>query len=108
VLDVYEKKVVITPKGFTGWMRRGKSGACEIPYRTMTALSWREPGASYGDHGHITFNAPGIEIDYAETLLKGEDLRANTFQFRKEQISLMQEIKAYVELRMEQTQTGAG
>lgn len=95
-LDVYEDKVVITPKGVMGFMTRGLSGTCEVPYRTVTAIQFREGGPVLT--GYITFDCPGV----TGGMLRGDRRKSNTFIFRQERNSLMKRVKEYVEGRMAQ------
>lgn len=94
-LDVYEDRVVITPQGILGMMTRGlAAGTCELPYRSMTAIQFKEAGPILT--GYITFDTPGIQ----SRRRGGDRSQSNTFIFRLDRNALMKRVKEYVQRRI--------
>ena len=58
LLEVYEDKIAITPKGIMGLLNKGiiGSGTKEIPYTSIVAVKFKEAGVF---NGHIQFIIPG-------------------------------------------------
>jgi hypothetical protein len=56
LLQVYEDRVEIVPRGLLGFMNKGVRGVKEIPYYSIVAVQFKEPGIT---NGYIQFTIPG-------------------------------------------------
>ena len=96
LLEVYDGKVVITPQGFGGFLAKGGKGAKTIPLFSITGVAFKKSGFVCG---YLQFTIPGsIEGrgDVIDTVMN-----ENSFMF-KGQNELAQEIKNYVEKRIQE------
>jgi hypothetical protein len=56
-LEIFEDKLVITPRGVMGFLTKGLKGSKEIPYASITAVQFKEAGLVFS--GYIQFTLPG-------------------------------------------------
>ncbi|MGD0949107.1 MAG: DUF4429 domain-containing protein [Candidatus Binatia bacterium] len=93
LLEVFEDKVAITPKGVMGFLAKGLKATKTIPISSMTAVQFKRSGLT---NGYIQFRCRGNEkTPGVFTALYDE----NTFRFNF-QNDLATEVKEYVEARM--------
>jgi len=94
VLDVYEDKISITPKGFMGVMTKGLKGTKTIPFSSITAIQFKKAGSFFS--GYIQFTIPGGNESKGGVFAAAND--ENTFMFaNKKNNDLASEIKDYIE-----------
>ncbi|OGW84740.1 MAG: hypothetical protein A3C35_01235 [Omnitrophica bacterium RIFCSPHIGHO2_02_FULL_46_11] len=99
LLEVYEEKVAITPKGMVGFLAKGLKGTKTIPFFSITAIQFRKSGVI---SGYLQFTVPGgIESRGGEMDAAFDE---NTFMFRG-QNELALEIKNYIEKRMQEVRS---
>ncbi|MEW5871452.1 MAG: tetratricopeptide repeat protein [Chloroflexota bacterium] len=56
LLEVYEDKVAITPKGVLGFLNKGLKGTKMIPFISITAIQFKKPGMT---NGYLQFTLSG-------------------------------------------------
>lgn len=94
LLEVFEDKVTITPKGVLGFMNKGLKGAKTIPFSSISAIQFKEAGAVFS--GYIQFTIPGGNESKGGLMAATKD--ENTFMFaEKKNNELAIEIKDYIE-----------
>ena len=81
-LEVFEDKVVITPKGVMG----GLGGIRSIPFGSITGIDHKKAG--FVLPGHIMFQGGGVLATHQ-----------NSFSYKKDANAVIQEIKEYIERR---------
>lgn len=74
LLDVFEDRLTLTPKGF---LNKGIKGAKEIPFQSIVTVEFKEAGA--WSSGYIRFTIPGTHESRDERLAGVQD--RNTFMF---------------------------
>ena len=95
LLEVYEDKVAITPKGVMGFLTKGTSGMKTIPFASISNVQFKKPW-------------PVLKRGYFQFIVSGGNGKGylaasydqNTFMYA-EQEKLALQINAYVEKRME-------
>lgn len=100
VLKVFEDRLTIGQKGFTGFMTRGLSGEKTIYFRDITSIQFKETGLT---SGYLEFSFPGSR-DSRGLTERGE----NKFMFAasvgfgggKKLNEKAAEIKNYIEARV--------
>lgn len=93
ILEVFEAKVTITPKGVLGFLNKGVKGKKEIPFSSIVAIQLKEAGAL---SGYLQFTIPGGNESTRGILAAVKD--ENTFMFRhKRDNALANEIKEYIQ-----------
>lgn len=100
ILEVYEDKVVITPKGLLGMMNKGVKGSKTIPYRNITAIQFKKSGML---SGYLQFTVPGGNESRRGILDATKD--ENTFMFTGDNAKA-EKIKLYIEKRIEEIASG--
>lgn len=99
LLEVYEDKVTITPKGLRGVIHKGVKGTKTIPFFSITAIQFKEPGLL--TNGYIQFTVGGGNESKGGIFDAYSD--ENTFIFANNyagNIELSIEIKDYIEKRI--------
>ena len=91
LLEVYEDKVAITPKGAMGFLSKGLKGTKTIPFFSITAIQFKKSGLI---SGYLQFTVPGGIESRGGAFAAALD--ENTFMF-KGQNELALEIKNYIE-----------
>lgn len=57
LLEVFEDRVTIKPKGVLGFLNKGMKGTKEIPFASVVAVQFREAGPWF--NGYLQFTIPG-------------------------------------------------
>ena len=96
LLEVYEDKVAITPRGVWGFLTKGLKGTKTIPFFSVTAIQFKKSGLT---SGYLQFTIPGGNENQGGVFSAASD--ENTFMFT-EQNDLAIEIKNYVEKRIQE------
>jgi len=103
LLEVYEDKLAITPKGIIGLVSKGLKGTKTIPFYAITALQFKKAGFT---KGYLQFTIPGgIESKKGVFAATTDE---NTFMFggglfsSDQQNELVLEIKNYIEKRIQE------
>lgn len=94
LLEVYEDKVTITPKGVMGFLTKGIKGTKTIPFFSITAIQFKKSGLT---SGYLQFTVPGGNESKGGVFSAASD--ENTFMFAG-QNDLALEIKEYIEKRI--------
>ena len=94
LLEVYDTKLTITPKGVLGFLNKGLKGTKEIPFASITAMQLKKAGLT---RGYIQFTVPGGNESRGGIFSAVRD--ENTFMFVREHNDLMAEIKDFIERR---------
>lgn len=77
ILEVFEDKITITPKGFMGLMNKGLKGTKTIPFTSISAMQLKQAGFF---SGYLQFTLLGGRESKAGLLTATKD--ENTFMFR--------------------------
>lgn len=94
LLEVFEDKVTITPKGILGFMNKGLKGTKSIPFTSITAIQFKEAGAVFS--GFLQFTIPGGNESRGGVFSAASD--ENSFMFaNKRNNELAIKIKEYIE-----------
>lgn len=94
LLEVFEDKVTITPKGILGFMNKGLKGTKSIPFTSITAIQFKEAGAVFS--GFLQFTIPGGNESRGGVFSAASD--ENSFMFaNKSNNELAIKIKEYIE-----------
>jgi hypothetical protein len=93
LLEVYEDKVAITPKGLMGLMSKGLKGTKTIPFTSIKAIQFKKSGFT---SGYLQFSILGGLESTKGVFSAASD--ENSFMF-KEENDLACEIKDYIERR---------
>ena len=81
LLEVFEDRVTITPKGVLGFLNKGIKGTKEIPFSSIVAVQFKAAGAVFS--GYIQFTLPGGNESRGGILAATKD--ENTFMFAGKQ-----------------------
>lgn len=102
LLEVFEDKVTITPKGILGFMNKGLKGTKSIPFTSITAIQFKEAGAVFS--GFLQFTIPGGNESRGGVFSAASD--ENSFMFaNKNNNELAIKIKEYIEGNVRELQT---
>ncbi len=102
ILEVFEDRVAITPKGILGFPNKGIKGTKEIPFQSIFAIQFKEAGAVFS--GYIQFTIPGGFESRGGILAAAKD--ENTFMFAGTTNNAMAiEIKTYVDSAVKKLRT---
>jgi len=102
LLEVFEDKVTITPKGILGFMNKGLKGTKSIPFTSITAIQFKEAGAVFS--GFLQFTIPGGNESHGGVFSAASD--ENSFMFaNKNNNELAIKIKEYIEGNVRELQT---
>ena len=94
LLEVYEDRVTITPKGVLGFLNKGIKGTKEIPFGSIVAVQFKEAGAVFS--GYLQFTIPGGNESRGGILAATKD--ENTFMFaHAKNNSMAREIKEFID-----------
>ncbi|MBK7393424.1 MAG: SHOCT domain-containing protein [Chloracidobacterium sp.] len=77
LLEVFEDRVTITPKGVLGFLNKGMKGTKEIPFHSIVAVQFKESGSVIS--GYIQFTIPGGNESKGGVRAATKD--ENTFMF---------------------------
>lgn len=102
LLEIFEDKLAITPKGVLGFLNKGLKGRKEIPFASIVAVQFREAGTVLS--GYLQFTIPGgIENRGGLFAATGDE---NTFMFaHKKNNGLAIEIKEYIDSAVRESRT---
>ena len=90
LLEVFEDKVSIAPKGVLGFLNKGMKGTKEIPFGSIVAVQFKEVGAVFS--GFLQFTIAGGNESRGGLLAAAKD--ENTFMFAHTKNNLLaKEIK---------------
>lgn len=94
LLEVFENKLTITPKGVLGLMSKGLKGTKTIPFASISGIQFKEAGSVFS--GYIQFTIPGGNESGGGVFAAAID--ENTFMFaEKKNNQLATQIKEYIE-----------
>lgn len=95
VMEVFENKVVITPKGFVGVVMRGSTGSKTILFKSVTAIQFKKAKITKG-FLQFSFSGGSESKDGIMDAMKDE----NSFTFDAAQNEEMEHIRQYIEERI--------
>ena len=101
LLEVFEDKVTITPKGVLGFLNKGLKGTKEIPFHSIVAIQIKE--ASLMLNGYIQFTIPGGNESKGGLGKATSD--ENTVMFAKKDNALVMKIKEHVDSEIRRLKT---
>jgi len=94
ILEVFEDRVTITPKGVLGFLNKGIKGTKEIPFASVVAVQFKEAGAIFS--GYLQFTIPGGNESRGGIFAATQD--ENTFMFAQAKNNAQaKEIKEYID-----------
>lgn len=97
LLEIFEDRVAITPKGVMGFLNKGIKGTKEIPFTSVVAVQFKEAGAVFS--GYIQFTIPGGNESRGGLLAAAQD--ENTFMFAHvKNNATAKEIKDYIDSKI--------
>lgn len=102
ILEVFEDRVTITPKGVLGFLNKGIKGTKEIPYSSIVAVQFKEAGAVFS--GYIQFTIPGGNESRGGIMAATKD--ENTFMFaHTKNNALARQIKEFIDAAIHRLRT---
>jgi hypothetical protein len=101
-LELFEDRLVITPRGLLGFMNKGMKGSKEIPFHAITAIQFKEAGMLFS--GYIQFTIPGGKESKGGILSAAQD--ENTFMFAKNVNDQMKKAKVFIYERIGRSESG--
>jgi hypothetical protein len=102
IIEVYEDKITITPKGFLGAINKGFKGTKTIPFISITAIQFKKSGAIFS--GYLQFTLSGGIESRGGIFDATKD--ENTFMFAGEEANINAEkIKIYIEQQIQKLRT---
>lgn len=93
LLEVFDDKVTITPKGVLGFLNKGLKGTKSIPYSSITAIQFKEAGLMLS--GYLQFTLPGGNESKGGVFSAAKD--ENTFMFIRKNNDVALKAKLYIE-----------
>lgn len=94
LLEVFEDRVSITPKGVLGFLNKGVKGTKEIPFESIVAIQFKEAGTLF--NGYLQFTIPGGNESRGGIFAAVKD--ENTFMFAHVNNNAMaREIKEHID-----------
>ena len=79
VLEVFEDRITITPKGVLGFLNKGLKGTKDIPYRSIVAIQHKAAGSILS--GFLQFTIAGGNESKGGILASARD--ENTFMYKR-------------------------
>lgn len=102
LIEVYQDKITITPKGIMGFMNKGLKGTKTIPYSSISAIQFKESGAVFS--GYMQFTILGGNESTGGIIAAARD--ENSFVFAgKKNNPLAAQIKNYIESKVQELKT---
>jgi Short C-terminal domain/Domain of unknown function (DUF4429) len=101
VLEVFDDRVAITPKGVLGFLNKGIKGTKEIPFTSIVAVQFKE--ASLLLSGYLQFTIPGGIESRGGIFAATKD--ENTFMFREAGNKMARRIKDHVDAAVRKSKT---
>lgn len=99
VMEVYEDKLTINPKGFIGFLAKGIKGTKIIPYSSITAIQFKEAGTVF--NGYLQFTIPGGNESTGGVFSAATDENSIMFAGKKNNALAIQ-IKEYIEAKVQE------
>lgn len=97
LLEVFEDKITITPKGILAFINKGLKGTKTIPFSSISAIQFKEAGAIFS--GYLQFTIPGGNESKGGLFSAAND--ENSFMFaEKKNNALATQIKEYIEAKV--------
>ncbi len=102
LLEVFEDRVTITPKGILGFLNKGLKGTKEIPFASIIAVQFKEAGTIFS--GYLQFTIPGGNESKGGLMAATAD--ENTFMFAHTKNNAMaKEIKEHIDRAVRKART---
>ena len=101
VLEVFDDRVTITPKGVLGFLNKGLKGTKEIPFTSIIAVQFREGGTVFS--GYLQFTIPGGNESKGGLWAAAQD--ENTFMFTQPFNAMAKEIKEHIDAKVRSSRT---
>lgn len=102
LLEVFDDRVAITPKGILGFLNKRLKGTKEIPFTSIVAIQFKEAGAVFGGFLQFTLSG-GIESRGGILAIAAQE---NTFIFvNVVNNTLAKEIKEYIDSAVRKSRT---
>lgn len=98
-LEVFEDRLIITPRGVLGFLTKGLKGSKEIPFSSITAVQFKDAGLLFS--GYIQFTIPGGKESSGGLWAATSD--ENTVMFAKDVSQEMQKAKVFIQERIGRT-----
>jgi hypothetical protein len=95
-LQVFEDKLIITPKGILGFLNKGFKGSKEIPFSSISAIQLKE--ASMFLNGYIQFTIIGGNESRKGIMSAQSD--ENSFFFTQKNNEEIKKVKTFIQERM--------
>lgn len=106
LLEVFPDRLTITPKGILGLMLKGLKGTKVIPFKSISAIQFKEAGLIFS--GYLQFTIPGGLESRQGSFDAATD--ENTVKFAREDLNpIARQIKEHIEaaiLEMHAPRTG--
>jgi hypothetical protein len=94
LLEVFEDRIAITPKGLLGFLNKGIKGTKEIPFASIVAVEFKRAGLVFS--GYLQFTIPGGNESRGGMFAAMQD--ENTFMFaHSKNNAIAEEIKNYID-----------
>jgi len=105
LLEVFEDRVSITPKGLLGFLNKGLQGTKEIPFVSIVAVQFKEAGTVFS--GYLQFTILGGNESIGGLVAAAQD--ENTFIFAHTRNNAMAaEIKDYIDVAIRKARPPQG
>jgi hypothetical protein len=102
LLEVFEDKVTITPKGVLGFLNKGMKGTKELPFASIIAVQFKDAGAVFS--GYLQFTIPGGNESKGGLFAATQD--ENTFVFADANNNPeVRKIKEYIDAAIRKSRT---
>ena len=102
VLEVFDDRITITPKGVLGFLNKGLKGTKEIPFTSIIAVQFKEAGVVFS--GYLQFTIPGGNESKGGLFAAAQD--ENTFMFAHAKNNPMAtEIKQHIDAKLRRSRT---
>ena len=96
LLEVYEDRLAITPKGVMGFLTKGLKGTKTIPFSSISAIQFKKAGLT---SGYLQFTLPGGIESPGGVFAAASD--ENSFMFTGDN-KLAMEIRDYIQQRVQE------
>jgi len=94
LLEVFEDRVTIAPKGVIGFLSKGIKGTKEIPFTSIIAVQFKEADDLF--NGYLQFTIPGGNESRGGILAATQDENTFMFSHTKNNTRIL-EIKEYID-----------
>lgn len=105
IISADDKQVTVEHKGLRSLANHGGTGSTSIPYSSIASIDYKEPGLT---RGHIVINpVSGSDLSGGFLNLAGSAWgKKNAIIFGKSHKEEMDDIKAFIEKKMEEFRNG--